>query len=163
MTRKKVRLARPAPRRNVPTALGDPGGSKAGIQFYDPETGVPSDICGWGWAALASDKGIAAAAAEPLPGRDGETEARHCAHQMQADTADREWVRNVAEGSARLAIDSYRTYLQRAREPREATSRSDQMAPRTVLALADSERWGRLAAWSNRVHVLLSGEQGGVN
>jgi hypothetical protein len=114
---------------------------------------------GWRWASKAAEAGASVAAAEPLPG-DDEEDAQSFAQDFLADAPSaRIWAQNVAETSAWLAIDSYREYVRRVSELREAKSFSHELTRKADEALGETESFGRLAAMWNRVHMLVESAQ----
>jgi hypothetical protein len=157
MTREIRRSARRASPGSSPGAALSGQGVGVRDLALDPRTGE-NVLRGWGWACVAAEHGVWAAATRPL-GEYDEGMAHEIAQALLPDGPPaHDWVREVAEVSAEVTLDFYRIYLGRVGKLRRAHAKSDvdKLRRETDAALSDTEAWGRLAANANRIHLLIS-------
>lgn len=125
-----------------------------------PQTTYLGDWSGWNWAIVAEKAGAAIASSVPLVSQEEEAAAVAEA-QAAAGAAGHAWVLNVAKATAEVVQDARRQFRGRVREAQDAGSYTTESWGREIGARLNVERYGRLAAYWNRVAALMQAEQGG--
>ncbi|WP_419252630.1 hypothetical protein ACN2C6_14140 [Caulobacter sp. ErkDOM-YI] len=147
-----------------PLAAGQ-GGRKtggAGQPISGPYTTYIGRGAGWTWVSVAEEAGVAVASSTPLPDKEEEAAAvAEAASAVAAGATGLKWVSDAAEATAGVAHDACLHFRRRVRESQAADSYTMEPWGREIGAWLNVERYGRLAAYRNRVAVLMQAEQGG--
>lgn len=149
-----------------------PTASKAalGTRNLDGASGLPLDfettwlarLRGLQWVVKASEAGLAAAAAAPLPLQD-ETVARQISQRYSSSPRQRAFAQRYADAKAEQAEAALRALLILAQGVQPDNPARERLAREFAAATITTDRVGRAAERAHRVLALLLGEQGGVH